>query len=809
MRKSYPQFYTDDPDYALWIRDHEADDADRIGAGDAFSGGTRSSALWPERFVLPGGGETVCVIPVGHGPRAVPDADAIRERVAAAEDCDYVMLPDANAVPSPRLPRVYARRILETGGADLVYGDEDFLTDEGVRKNPYFKPDWSPDLLRSFNYLGPSVLYRRELLLDVLQAMPERTRESAAPGLFEGSGKGAKNHITGAFLQHLNLLCAKRSDASRILHVPEIVCHIRGRKVSDRYFGIREIRVEKPAETPKISIIIPSKDHFEYLSRCVNAILERTAYPDYEIVVVDNGSCRLEQIRIGALLEKTGRAKYIYEPMEFNFSSMCNLGAAHADGDFLVLLNDDVIVTQEDWLERMLDSARMTHVGAVGVRLRLPDGRLQHCGVGNMAGGPSHFLYMEPDDRPRAFGLNRVVSNALAVTAACLMVKKDRYEEAGGLDESLAVAYNDVDFCLNLREAGYFNVLRADVALIHDESASRGRDIVDEKKLQRLSLEQARLYEKHGLVRGRDPYYSPNLSPWKGDFSIRHDDVMCGGPELMETLPGTAKDLGLTIDRIDCGEQILVLGHIRGDAGGRRLAKTLRVYFRAGSARYLAADTKILNGYRGDGIYFAARMAQRYLTRSRSRIGVMARGMFRTYFEEAAPDVYAETRDYVLISFRNFRRIGGKDFAAEGDLRSGGRAAREAEAFEKAAERTDVSSHLDVLSFQRGSLNVRGWAFLQGELYNDRYTVQLAVRTDGRLCLRDLGRDERPDVARTFVDAPNLLYCGFHRRTFLPAEIDPGEAQLWLLFTNEENGSVYRYRIPRAADIDNRSAVPL
>ncbi len=778
------KFYTDDADYALWITKHETEcfaQAEEEGSADTSDAAFKLFVI-PVGTALSGGnagkfrnsvlaqGPSACL-----SPGEVMDTDELEERIASS-DCSYVMLPDVNVYLAPFTLRHYREIIAEQGGADLVYGDEDLLLQDGLRKSPYFKPEWSPDLLRSFNYFGAAVIYRRELLLSAV-------------------GNYAKEKISGAFLKKLNLRCAEMADRSRIFHVPEVVCHICGEEIFRRYYGIRPAAQEESVcarkRAPLVSIVIPSRDHFEYLENCVGAIISRTKWPNYEIIVVDNGSCRFEQIRIADFLERTGCAQYIYRPMEFNFSKMCNIGAETSKGEYLVLLNDDVIITQDDWIDRMIDSAQLSHVGAVGVKLLHPDGKIQHCGVGNMAEGPSHFLYLMEDDRTYQFGLNRVPSDVLAVTAACLMVKKSRYDEVGGMDESFAVTYNDVDFCLKLFEAGYFNVLRADVSLIHDESASRGRDILDEEKLKRLSVEQDRLYEKHGMVRGDDPFYSRNLSQWSADGTI-FTDAPCTNPNFMERLPGTRRDLGLVIDRIDCGENVLLFGHIRGRRadrfragsadGGFNGGKTLQVYFKAGAARYLAADTTVLSNYRGgeDGVWFAAQMPQRYLTRSRSRIGVIIRAGLCTRYEEASPsdrNAYVEMRDYLLISRRNYTGGAG-----------GWRAFRQAE------ETGDAICNFDELTFERGYLSVRGWAFLSGELHNDRFTVQIAVTDGDLLCVRDLARDERTDVAGAFDGTPNLLYSGFHRRTFLPVRLDPDRSEIWLLFTSLITGKARKFR---------------
>jgi GT2 family glycosyltransferase len=800
MRKESPRFYTDDPDYALWLQQNAADDLFCADTGnDAASG-------WSD----------VRILPVGEAGE-LQDAAALLERLRET-DASYILLPDGRARLTPALFRSYPELIEQNGGADLIYGDEDLLTEADRLGRPYFKPDWSPDLLESFDYLGPSVLYRRELLTRALEELLKTGDAS----------------LSSSFLHRLNLTCAKYADWSRIYHVQKIVCHIGGEECFERYFGYSGFEsAERVAgayekenstsdEPELISILIPSKDHYDYLNTCITSIREKTTYPNIEIVVIDNGSAEAEKKRIAALLESTGIAHYVYEPMTFNFSRMCNLGAKAASGAYLVLLNDDVIITQEDWLERMLESARQSHAGAIGVRLLHPDGCLQHCGVGNMAGGPSHFLYRRKDDRPYAFGLNRVVSNALAVTAACLMVKADRYNEVGGLDEALAVAYNDVDFCFKLWERGYYNILRADVSLIHNESASRGKDLIDESKMQRLSREQAGFYRKHTLRRGEDPFYNRNLSSWAADFSIRHDDLAWKRPDFVKQLPGEETNLGLAVDRIDAGEEAQIFGRIRLDDTLKEEIDTILLYVQAGRVRFLLVEAIALTTLltddteQGKTVAFAARFDQRYLTRNRNRIGVILTGRDKAYRQAASPDQVINLRDYTLLSFLDYcipeadqgahkqspkpghRKMAGQNRitwrGAVADV-NGEQGAKAYETFCGLPVLKDVHYHLDELTFTSGYLSTRLWAFRGRAFHNDWYTVQLAIVTRDRFSLRELNRTVRPDLALNFLRFLNLLYSGYYRKTFLPVEIDPESAELWLIFENEASQKSGRVRI--------------
>lgn len=280
-----------------------------------------------------------------------------------------------------------------------------------------------------------------------------------------------------------------------------------------------------------VSVIIPSKDHPEVLEKCLRSFKEKTQYRFYEWIVVDNGSSEENREKMEAL-QKIYGFTYIYEPMPFDFSRMCNLGEKKAKGDLILLMNDDIEIIEGSWLERMAGQALLPHVGAVGAKLWYAGTEnIQHAGVTNLKIGPSHKLITFPDDEDYYFGRNRVTYNVAAVTGACLMVSRKKYEEAGGMDESLPVAYNDVDFCFKLLEAGYVNVQRNDAILYHHESLSRGLDEDNEGKWERLLAEKEALYEKHPRLRGKDSFYHKNLidnaSDYICNYKFPHEDHLC------------------------------------------------------------------------------------------------------------------------------------------------------------------------------------------------------------------------------------------------------------------------------------------
>lgn len=288
---------------------------------------------------------------------------------------------------------------------------------------------------------------------------------------------------------------------------------------------------------PLVSVVIPSKDHPEVLEQCLKSFRRKTVYDYYEWIVVDNGSNEENRDKI-AKLQKEYKFLYLYEEMPFNFSKMCNMGVARARGDLILLLNDDIEIIEKSWLGRMVGQALQSHTGAVGARLWYAGTRqIQHAGITNLRIGPSHKLVTFQDDQDYYYGRNRVAYDMIGVTAACLMVTKRKYEEVGGLDETMAVSYNDVDFCFKLWEAGYYNVLRNDVVLYHHESLSRGLDEHDENKWERLLSEKRNLYARHPQLDGKDPFYHMNLIDNASDYRCNYKFAYEDSSHTVEILP--------------------------------------------------------------------------------------------------------------------------------------------------------------------------------------------------------------------------------------------------------------------------------
>ena len=409
--------------------------------------------------------------------------------------------------------------------ADVVYTDEDEIDAAGTRDRPYFKPDWSPDSLLSRPYVGRLALYRRSVFeaaggvrgsvegnedWDVALRVSERTEHIRhLPDVLYSRRSGERDDVNAA--------SSKRILADAIGRRGE-----RGTVTSDASApGAFVIRYALPPVPPRASIIVPTRDHGADVERCLASIFSKSTYPDFEVILVDNGSedpASLETFAAWAAREPRVRILRIDEP--FNFSRLNNAAAANATGALLVFLNNDTEVRTPDWLEAMAEQALRPSIGAVGATLLYPSDEIQHAGVivglGPVAGhGHKNATYGTGGYHAMLYAVN----NYSAVTAACLMVRRTSFEEAGGFDEELAVAYNDVDLCLKLRDSGLRNVCLPHVVLTHFESKSRGAD-VDEASAKRIDAETKLMQRRWNIPHADDPYYNPNLSLEREDYSV-------------------------------------------------------------------------------------------------------------------------------------------------------------------------------------------------------------------------------------------------------------------------------------------------
>ena len=372
----------------------------------------------------------------------------------------------------------------------VVYGDEDVETAPGQYENPWLKPCWSPDTYLWKDYLGEAVAVRKSFY--------EKAEEKSRDGLLKAAGgftKGCQSiaHING-------ILFHRKTD----WFTGETNSSMTREKTAG---GQTDCRDAKKQGMPYISVIIPSKDNAVVLKKCLDTLKKTAADISYEVLLVDNGSGEAVKKKIEEMTADAPDILYIYEPMEFNFSKMCNLGAERAKGSLLLFLNDDIEATHTGWLSDMAKLAERPHVGAVGCKLLYPDtDKIQHVGITNLPMGPVHKLQFLRDNKCYYDNRNRGIRNVSAVTAACLMVRREVFEEAGGFCESMQVAFNDVDFCFTLLEKGYYNAVCNHIHLLHHESMSRGAD-ESEEKLKRLHRERTMLYDRHPGLNGKDLFY--------------------------------------------------------------------------------------------------------------------------------------------------------------------------------------------------------------------------------------------------------------------------------------------------------------
>lgn len=428
----------------------------------------------------------------------------------------------------------------------LVYGDEDVIV-AGKRQNPWLKPDWSPDTFLSCFYFGAFVAVPTAKIAEFLQkrsVSEGAEREVEADLLADGGPESelqqrkqedreGKEHeqiehkhldpdqvlyeLLADYLRENGAFTGWKTAGHVVVHIPQVLMHT---EVSsyERWKNLHlTADITADIQVPTVSVIIPSKDHPDILFRCLDSFVDKTSglgtKVKTEFIIVDNGSSEENKNRIEQKLQKINNTRYIYKELPFNFSYMCNWGAKEARGDYLLFLNDDMEIVDEDWLILLMEKAVLPYVGAVGAKLLYPDTDIiQHAGITNLRVGPAHKLQFAHDKEDHYFGQNRGVHDMLGVTGACLLVKKTLFEKVGGFDETLAVAFNDVDLCYKIYEEGYYNVVRNDLFLFHHESLSRGKDGESEEKQLRLLREKDYLYEKHQDLYGKDPFYHPYLT---------------------------------------------------------------------------------------------------------------------------------------------------------------------------------------------------------------------------------------------------------------------------------------------------------
>ncbi|EJW11423.1 Glycosyl transferase, group 2 family protein [Rhodovulum sp. PH10] len=419
----------------------------------------------------------------------------------------------------------------------LLYTDEDRIDRQERRGTPYFKPDFSRDLLYSYNYFNHFTVCRSHVV----------HRAGGWDAAFDGA------HDYDLVLRILERL----DDPGRIAHLPLVLYHWRigcgaagedpddglrleaGRRALAGHLartGVRaevsvvpgagyRVRYVLPDPPPRVSIVIPFRNRADLLRNCITSIRERTRYDDYELLLLDNDSTDPQTRALLASYASDPRIRIVPVPGPFNYSAVNNRGAALATGEYLCFLNNDTEVISPDWLADMVGYASQVGVGCVGAKLYYDDDTVQHAGVVMGVGRFSNHVFLhQPRTASGYFGRLRVASNYSALTGACLLMRRAVFDEVGGFDaEALPVAYNDIDLCLRVQAKGYRNVFTPFAELYHLESASRGREnSVDE--IDRWARETDAMLLRHRMVFEHDPCYSPHLTRKTTDFSIAVDE---------------------------------------------------------------------------------------------------------------------------------------------------------------------------------------------------------------------------------------------------------------------------------------------
>lgn len=451
---------------------------------------------------------------------------------------DYIALLDHDDI----LPAFSLFEVVKTINTDkeaeFIYTDEDKLLEEKEnRMGPHFKQDYAPDTFMSYNYICHFSIFKKNLMERIGGFRKE----------FDGS-------------QDYDIIFRATEQANRIIHIPKILYHWRinensvalsaeakpyayeaakkaikahlnriGLKANvedTRIIGLYKVNYEIVG-TPKVSIIILNKDHKKDLKRCIDSILEKTTYKNYEIIIVENNSKTKEIFKYYKELEKNEKIKIVeYKEQGFNYSRLNNFGVKNATGDYIVLLNNDTEIITKDWIETMVGNCQRKDVGIVGAKLLYENDTVQHVGVVlGLTGIAGHVNLGIGADEIGYMGRNIITQNYSAVTGAMLMISKEDYERIGGLDEEFPVAYNDVDLCLKIRKLGKVVVMNPFVEAYHYESKTRGYEITEEKK-RRLEEDTKRLKNKwKDVFEKEDPYFNINFRHDIPAMRIRTDRV--------------------------------------------------------------------------------------------------------------------------------------------------------------------------------------------------------------------------------------------------------------------------------------------
>ena len=451
----------------------------------------------------------------GHISRATNDALKMAKG-------DFVALMDDDDVIAPNALMEVVKALNENRKLDFIYTDEDKIDLDGKRCDPNFKSDWAPDSFLSSNYISHLGVLRKTIVEEV--------------GGFREGYEGAQDY-------DLYLRVTEKTEL--IHHISKVLYHWRmipgstSMEINNKNYALErgrralqdalrrrkikgQVRIAENCpyyyieydvvDNPRVGIIIPTRDLANVTRKCLESIYEKTTYDNYDVMVVDNGSIENETLELFAKYKRRyNNFRVIRADIEFNYATLNNLAVKETDAEYVVLLNNDVEIITSNWLEIMIGYASQNHVGAVGAKLLYPDDTIQHGGVIMGVGVASHAFVGQDRNSIVWGGRLSVPYDYSAVTAACLMVSKKKWNAVNGMEEDLKVAYNDVDFCLKLLEGGYYNVVLPMVELYHYESKSRGKDNTKEKK-RRFDWEQEYMRRKWKTRIEDDLFYNLNYS---------------------------------------------------------------------------------------------------------------------------------------------------------------------------------------------------------------------------------------------------------------------------------------------------------
>lgn len=449
---------------------------------------------------------------------------------------DFIGLLDHDDTLAPFCLYEVVKAINKNPDADMLYSDEDkFTFSDGPRFEPHFKPDFSPNYLNSCNYITHFSVFKKPLM-DKL-------------GGFREGYDGSQDH---------DLILRATEAAKSVIHIPKILYHWRvhddstSKNIGAKSYAVTAgekavaahlerigtpgtvesiegkpmYRVHLPIDdTEKVSVIIPNKDHIEDLKKCLDSILEKTTYRNYEIIIVENNSTQSETFDYYDTLKSNGKIRVLYYKGDFNFSKINNFAAEQCDGKYLLFLNNDTEVITPNWIEELVMLGQQENIGAVGAKLLYPNNTIQHAGVIiGLFGIAGHIFSGFPHNADGYFGRLKLVYNYSAVTGACMLVKHSDFDAVGGFEETLAVAFNDIDLCEKLLHIGKYNAYTPFCELYHYESKSRGLDVEKEKDRRfRREIKICRARWKE--LEDGDPFYNPNLSLFSFNCALNKNNA--------------------------------------------------------------------------------------------------------------------------------------------------------------------------------------------------------------------------------------------------------------------------------------------